>query len=212
MRLLARYYEVADTVFMDGSTPWEVDEAMVAFGFERGPYEAQDVIGLDVVNAYRRPSGADRRYIPLADRMLDLGKLGRKSGAGWYRYPGGNGKVDDPIVADLAIEECHFEGRTRTDYEPDEICERLLLAMINEAGDMMREGVVVSAREIDALSVVECGFPKARGGLMQFADTLGSEVIVQRLEALGREDPVAWKISPLLIERAKRGAKLCSIT
>ena len=111
-RLLARYSEAAETVLMDGSTPWEVDEAMVEFGFATGPFEAQDNTGLDLAHAERRRQDAtrdpNRRYIPVADRMVELGKLGRKTGAGWYRYPGGGGKVDDPIVADLALEEARY--------------------------------------------------------------------------------------------------------
>lgn len=197
-RLIARYFEAADTVFMDGSTPWEVDEAMVAFGFAMGPYEQQDIIGLDVVNPYRRPAGAQRRYIPLADRMLELGKLGRKSGAGWYRYPGGAGKVDDPIVADLAIEESHFERRTRTDYSPCDIRSRLLLALINEACDLLHEGLCDTSAALDQLSLLHCGFPAARGGVMRYAQDLGFQTISQRLAALAREDPIAWAASPAL--------------
>ncbi|PCJ84225.1 MAG: enoyl-CoA hydratase, partial [Hyphomicrobiales bacterium] len=75
-RILARYREAADTVLMDGSTPWEVDEAMVAFGYAMGPYEAQDLSGLDIAHANRRRQDAsrdpNRRYIPIADRMIEL--------------------------------------------------------------------------------------------------------------------------------------------
>jgi 3-hydroxyacyl-CoA dehydrogenase len=93
---------------------------MVEFGYAMGPYEAQDLSGLDIAYANRQRQAPtrdpNRRYIPIADRMIELGKLGRKTSAGWYRYPGGGGKVEDPIVADLAIEEAHFAGITRTDY------------------------------------------------------------------------------------------------
>jgi 3-hydroxyacyl-CoA dehydrogenase len=68
-RILARYREAADTVFMDGSTPWEVDEAMVEFGYAMGPYEAQDLSGLDIAHANRQRQAPtrdpNRRYIPL---------------------------------------------------------------------------------------------------------------------------------------------------
>ena len=201
-RILARYREAADTVLMDGSTPWEVDEAMVEFGFPMGPYAAQDLSGLDIAHANRRRQDATRdparRYVPIADRMVELGKLGRKTGAGWYRYPGGEGRVEDPIVADLALEEAHFAGIERTDYEADEIRERLVLAMINEAADVLDEGVAGSARDIDLVTVLGYGFPRWRGGLMHHADTLGAKAIVERLERLGEEDPVAWRVSPLL--------------
>lgn len=202
-RILARYREAADTVFMDGSTPWEVDEAMEAFGYPMGPYEAQDLSGLDIAHANRRRQDATRdparRYIPIADRMVELGKLGKKTGAGWYRYPGGNGKVEDPIVADLAIEESHFAKRTRTDYAPEDIRSRLLLAMINEAADILHEGIAASARDIDVVTVCGYGFPRWRGGLMHYADSLGVAKIVQQLEVLAAEDPIAWKISPALL-------------
>lgn len=211
-RILARYREAADTVFMDGSTPWEVDEAMVAFGYAMGPYEAQDLSGLDIAHANRRRQDAtrdpNRRYIPIADRMMELGKLGKKAGAGWYRYPGGNGKVEDPIVADLAIEEAHFAGTTRTDYSSDQIRERLLLAMINEAADILDEGIARTASDIDLVTVFGYGFPRWRGGLMHYADVIGAKTIVAQIGELAREDPVAWKISPLLERCAKTGTPL----
>ena len=211
-RILARYREAADTVFMDGSTPWEVDEAMVEFGYAMGPYEAQDLSGLDIAHANRQRQAPtrdpNRRYIPIADRMIELGKLGRKTSAGWYRYPGGGGKVEDPIVADLAIEEAHFAKISRTDYSGQEICQRLVLAMINEAADILHAGIAQSASDIDLVTVFGYGFPRWRGGLMHYADSLGVETIVAQLEVLAQEDPVAWKVSPLLRSCAKAGQSL----
>lgn len=200
-RILARYQEAADTLLMDGSTPWEIDEAMVDFGYAMGPYVAQDLEGLDIAHANRRRQEATRdparRYIPIADRMIELGKLGRKTGAGWYRYPGG-GRVEDPIVADLGIEEAHFAGVERVDYSKDEIQRRIVLAMINEAADLLQEGVAVEARDIDLVTVYDTGFPRWRGGLMHYADTLGVRSVVEQLQQLAEEDPVAWKVSSTL--------------
>ena len=211
-RLLARYREAADTVFMDGSTPWEVDDAMVEFGYAMGPYEAQDLSGLDIAYANRQRQAPtrdpNRRYIPIADRMIELGKLGRKTSAGWYRYPGGGGKVEDPIVADLAIEEAHFAGITRTDYSGQEMRQRIVLAMINEAADILDAGIAQSAGDIDLVTVFGYGFPRWRGGLMHYADSLGVETIVAQLEILAQEDPVAWKVSPLLRRCVDAGRSL----
>lgn len=201
-RILTRYFEAADTMLIDGSTPWEVDEAMVEFGYALGPYAQQDLAGLDVIHADRPAQDATRdpvrRYIPIVDRMLELGKLGRKTGAGWYRYPGGSGRVDDPIVADLGIEEAYFAGIERVEYTAAEIRERLLVSMINEAADMLYEGIAKSACDIDLVTVKNHGFPRSLGGLMFYADALGARSIVLKLEQLGNEDPVAWKVSPLL--------------
>lgn len=190
---------------MDGSTPWEVDEAMVAFGFKLGPFEAQDLAGIDVARAgmIAKPG---RRHVPLVSRMYELGKLGKKTGAGWYRYPGGNGKVEDPIVADLALEESHFAGRIRTDYTEDEIQERLLLALFNEAAELMAQGY--SAAEIGLVSVTGLGFPKALGGLVRYADTLGAGWITEQLQMLAQEDPVVWKPSSVLERCANEGLAL----
>lgn len=215
-RILARYREAADTVVMDGSTPWAVDKAMVDFGYAMGPYEAQDLSGLDIAHANRRRQDATRdphrRYIPIADRMVKLGKLGKKTGAGWYRYAEGGAKVEDPVVFDLVLEEARVAGIARTDYAADEIRDRLVLAMINEAADILAEGIAQSAGDIDLVTVFGYGFPRWRGGLMHHADTIGCRTIVARLEALRKEDPIAWKISPVLKTCAVTGTRLADWT
>ena len=208
-RILARYREAADTIFMDGSTPWQIDEAMVEFGYAMGLYETQDLSGLDISYANRRRQDAtrdpDRRYIPIADRMVERGYLGRKSGAGWYDYFDNGDKIPNRVVTELAIEEARLAGCERVDYTADEIRERLLLAMINEAAEILNEGIAQNARDIDLVTVFGYGFPRWRGGLMHYADTIGAKVVVKKLEALCKEDPLVWKTSPLLRRCAEAG-------
>ena len=211
-RILARYREAADTILMDGSTPWDVDEAMVNFGYAMGPYEAQDLSGLDIAYANRRRQDAtrdpNRRYIPISDRMVDEGRLGKKVGVGWYRYPTGKGRVDDPLIEDLIREEAHFAKVTRTEISEAEIQAQLLLAMINEAADILGEGIAHSAAEIDLVSVLGYGFPRWRGGLMHYADELGVSNIVNQISKLAETDPVAWKLSDVLRHCERTGTKL----
>ena len=206
VRLQARYLEAADTVFMDGSTPWEVDEAMENFGFKLGPFKQEDITGLDHGAQLRRQFCAkkpeSRREIPLIGRMLELGKLGRKTGAGWYRYPGGGGAVEDPIVADLAIEESYFHSNTRTDYSENEIKERLILSLISEAL-LPHEGLYPDPDEIDHLSCKCIGFPESKTGLITYADTLGAEYIHERLRSFAEEEPTHWPISPVINQAIK---------
>lgn len=201
-RILARYREVADTLLMDGTNPWELDEAMVGFGYAMGPYEAQDLSGLDIAHANRRRQDAtrdpNRRYIPIADRMVTEGRLGKKVGVGWYRYPGGKGKVVDPLLEDMIYEEARFAKVERRDFTAEEIRETLLLAMINEAADILHEGIAASARDIDLVTVFGYGFPRWRGGLMHYADAWGVGEIVAKLKPLAAKDPVFWAISPAL--------------
>jgi 3-hydroxyacyl-CoA dehydrogenase len=211
-RILARYREAADTILMDGSTPWDVDEAMVNFGYAMGPYEAQDLSGLDIAYANRRRKDAtrdpNRRYVPISDRMVDEGRLGKKVGVGWYRYPGGKGRVDDPLIEDLIREEAHFAKVTRTEISEAEIQEQLLLAMINEAADILGEGIAHSATEIDLVSVLGYGFPRWRGGLMHYADELGVPNIVNLISKLSETDPIAWNLSDVLRHCERTGTKL----
>jgi len=212
-RLLTRYREAADTVLMDGSTPWDVDEAMVDFGFPMGPYEAQDLAGLDIAYANRKrlaPSrDPNRRYIPISDRMVEEGRLGRKASVGWYRYPGGGGKVVDPLIEDLVREEAYFAKVTRREYSHDEIRTRLVCAMINEAAELLEEGIAASAVDIDLVTIHGHGFPRRRGGLMYYADILSPADVLRQIEEFAKEDPVAWKPSPLLRRLAESGGRFC---
>ena len=177
-----------------------------------GPYETQDLSGLDIAYANRRRQDATRdparRYIPIADRMVQEGRLGRKVGVGWYRYPGGGGKVVDPLIDDLVREEAHFAKLTRTEYDAPEITRRLLLAAINEAADILNEGIAQSAADIDLVTVHGYGFPRWRGGLMHYADTLGAAEILSQLRALQAEDALVWKPSPVIEACAAQGLTL----
>lgn len=205
-RILARYREMADAMLMDGALPWEVDEAMVEFGYPMGPYEAQDLAGLDIAHANRKRQAATRdparRYISIGDRMVAEGRIGKKVGVGWYRYPSGGGPVVDPLLEDLITEESRFAKVKRRRFSSDDVRRRLLAAMINEAADILREGIARSAADIDLVTVLGYGFPRWRGGLMHFAKHYGFQNVVMDLESLSKEDPVAWKPSPGLLSLA----------
>lgn len=213
-RILARYREAADTLLIDGTDPWTVDEAMEEFGYAMGPYEAQDMSGLEIAYANRKRQkehrDPKRRYIPISDRMVSEGRLGRKSGVGWYRYPGGAGKVIDPLLEDLIREEAHFEKVTRTEYSNDEIRHRLLLAMINEAAEILNEGIAQCSSDIDIVTVSGYGFPRWRGGLMYYADYLGPRRVLEGLQELCKDDPVVWQPSSAIVRCVEKGESFSS--
>ena len=102
-------------------------------------------------------------------------------------------------------EEAHLAGITRCDYSADEIRRRLLLAMINEAAAIMEAGIAQSAADIDLVTVFGYGFPRWRGGLMHFADSLGAADILDGLEELAREDPVVWVPNAVIRSCAESG-------
>lgn len=126
--LLARIEEEAESLVFDGSTPWDVDAEAEAAGFATGPCAAMDQRGLT-----RRA-----RALPLVNRMVDEGRHGRTAGVGWYRYPGGGGRVIDPLIEDMAREEAHFAGHRPRRVLPAEIRTRLLAAMGNPPARLAR--------------------------------------------------------------------------
>ena len=211
-RIFARYREAADMVLMDGATPWAIDAAMKEFGYAMGPYETQDLSGLDIGYANRRRQDAtrdpNRRYVPIADRMVEQNRLGRKTGKGWYLYPEGGSQDTDPSVVALVEAEAAAAGVKRVDYTADQIRMRLLAAMINEAAGILQDGIAQSASDIDLVTIHGYGFPRWRGGLMHYGDSIGAKTLLAELEALAKEDPEVWAISPLLRRCAETGTAL----
>lgn len=106
-RLAGALWRAADDLVLRGATPWEIDEDMEEAGFAIGPYAAQDQDGLDRALALRRLL-APNDTNPILPRAFAEGRIGRALGWGWYRYPGGGGRVIDPLIEDLAREEARF--------------------------------------------------------------------------------------------------------
>ena len=130
-------------------------------------------------------------------------RLGKKTGAGWYRYSSAGAKAIDPFVENLICKEAHEKKITRKPVTITEIQRRLLLAMINEACKVIYEGIARSARDIDLILIHGYGFARWRGGLMYYADQLGASHILSELETLCKEDPVFWIPSQLIVECAR---------
>ena len=187
--LLARMEDIAEDLIFRGATPWQVDEALEAFGFSLGPCAAQDLRGLDLAYARHRredTSGTRRVPCPVLDRMVPEGRLGHKGGVGWYRYPGGGGRVIDPLIEDLAREEAYFAGITPRPLSDDTLRHRTVLALIDAGAELLAAGV--PARVIDRVSIAALGFPLAHGGLMTFAEKLGLARVLADLKTLALED------------------------
>ena len=204
-RLALAALDAADEMLIRGALPWELDEAMTAFGFETGPLAAQDLAGLPRAQAARARAGRPQQ--PIQPRMVAEGRLGKAAGVGWYRYPGGGGPVIDPLIEDLIREEAHFAGIPTRDWSACEMRERLLLAQIAEGARLLGTGAARQAADLDLVSVHGLGFPAWRGGLMHYADSLGAARIAGRLAALAAEDGAGWEAPPLLARLAESGGR-----
>jgi 3-hydroxyacyl-CoA dehydrogenase len=168
-RIFTAYRREADFMLEDGALPQEIDAAMEAYGFPMGPYAVADMAGLDISWARRKRQAATRdpaeRYVVIADRLCEAGRLGRKTGAGYYRYEGSHRQVD-PAVTALVEEASREKGIARRAFSPDEITARIRQAMASEGGALLAEGVALRASDIDLVMINGYGYPAWRGGPM----------------------------------------------
>ena len=171
-RILAPYMSEAMHLAEEGVPLEEIDKVAVRFGMPMGPVELADSVGLDVALHVSKVLGAalNRPVSGQLQKMVDDGLLGRKSGQGYYRWE--NGKAIKPAA----------EG-----YEvPDDVEDRLILSMVNEAVACLHERVVTDADLLDAGVIFGTGFAPFRGGPLHYAKTRGTTAIVMRLNELAR--------------------------
>lgn len=215
-RMLSAYRSAADHMVLDGASPEQVDHAIRAIGFPMGPYQVGDLSGLDIGYATRQRKKATRdpreRVPVFADRLVEAGQLGRKTGRGYYVYddttPKGRPNPDLASILDDVRAEL---GITPRDFSDDEIQTRYLTAMVNEGARILDEGIAARAGDIDAVLLHGYGFPRALGGPMHWADARGAARIAGDIEALAAEDPYFWKPAPLLSRLADSGGRFADL-
>ena len=196
----------------EGALPEQVDGAMVEFGYPMGPFAVGDLAGLDVGYAGRkRREAADPtiRPLPIADALVEAGRLGMKTGAGWYRYePGDRTPHPDPEVAALIRRIAGESGVEQREFDDEEIVQRLLFSSVNEACRIIEEGMAGRAVEVDTMWLYGFGFPRYRGGLMYWADTIGVRSVYGRIAAWHQRYGERWAPAPLLRRLAESGTPL----
>ena len=201
-RMLARRTREAYLLLEDGALPQQVDQAFVEFGFPMGPFAVSDLSGLDIFWRARkmvpalRPAG--KRDSRLLETLCDLGRLGQKTSAGWYRYePGNRTPIPDPAVEELILRISDENRIERRIISNAEIVERCLYSMINEGARILEEGIAARALDIDIVWVNGYGFPVERGGPMRYADSVGLDAILERILSW------SWEAAPLLTDLAR---------
>ena len=199
----------------EGALPRDIDTALTDFGFAMGPLAVSDLAGLDIgwSNAKLRQQLCGLgRECDLLDRLVESGRLGQKTRAGWYRYEDGSRTpLPDPAVEALLVEHSRARGIERRSIPATEIVERCLLGMINEAARILDEGVVSRASDIDVVWLTGYGFPRHRGGPLYYADRLGIGHVLERIERLRERFGAAfWTAAPRLVHLASSGRGLGS--
>ena len=206
-RTLAAYMNEAGRLLDQGFVIEAIDRALVEFGFPVGPITLLDEVGIDVAgkvgNVIADAFGSRMAPSQSLQKVVAGGRLGRKAGKGFYRYDkaGKKGSVDESIYELLP-------GATRrSDLPAEEIQQRTVLAMVNEAMRCLEEGVLRSPRDGDVGAVFGIGFPPFRGGPFRYVDTVGVKEIVRRLEDLNGRFTPRFEPAAILLEMAKKGTR-----
>ena len=193
----------------EGCLPEQVDKVMVDFGYPMGPFAVGDLAGLDIGAAgRRRRAAADPNYrkLPIADKLVEMGRYGQKTGAGWYRYEKGDRTPrPDPEVARLIRETASGLGVAQRAFTDTEILHRLLFSSVNEACRILEEGKAYRASDIDVMWLHGFGFPRYRGGLMFWADQIGARAVYDQIAAWHEQYGARWRPSALLRDLAESG-------
>jgi 3-hydroxyacyl-CoA dehydrogenase len=197
----------------EGALPEQIDKVMIDFGYPIGPLAVADLSGLDIgydTRKRRAQTYPNYRKQPIADRIVEAGRLGQKTNAGWYKYePGDRTPRPDPEVARLIKETAAEHGiEQRSDITDDEILKRLLFASVNEACKILDEGCALRASDVDVMWLHGFGFPRYRGGLMYWADTIGVREVYNQIASWHQRYGDRWRPSEYLRQLAEAGTPL----
>lgn len=210
-RLLMPYLTEAAIMVADGVRIEELDPAMLKFGMPMGPIELVDEVGLDVgdkVGHILHDAFGERMSTPKTfEKLLELKRLGRKSGAGFYLYEGSDSNPEKKQkVFDSNIYTILGVTPVSNKISTEEMVERCVYSMVNEAARCLEEKVVESPQDVDLGMIMGTGFPPFRGGLLRYADSVGLSSIVTSLEALEKKYGMRFKPSDALRKFAQKGS------
>ncbi|KPF67541.1 3-hydroxyacyl-CoA dehydrogenase [Bosea sp. AAP35] len=203
-RMLEARTRATERLLVAGALPHEVDAALTGFGFKMGPCAMADLAGNDIGWRSRKARG---KTAAVADAICEAGWFGQKTGRGYFLYPdGARSGLRDPEVEALIARISEEQGANRRSFKSDEILSRLLDPMVNEGARILEEGIAVRPGDIDVIWLNGYNWPAWRGGPMHWADSVGLDILVARLEAQAAEmGDATLEPAPLLRRLAAEG-------
>ena len=214
-RMMFPYMYETQYMVEEGATPEQVDAALTGFGMAMGMFAVDDMAGIDVAIRAQQALGhftrpGERR--PLVQSVLvEQGRLGQKTGKGWYTYGDDRKPTPDATVVDLIRARARDAGIAQCAITNEEIVERAIYALINEGARVLEAGLARRASDIDTIYVNGYGFPAWRGGPMFFADRVGLDRVFERVSSFHRDFGARWTPAPLLEQLARAGTTFRSL-
>jgi len=203
-RMLRQYQREVQMCLIEGASPEQIDKVMMDWGMAMGPLMVADLAGLDISYKARQALSDEQKGDPksyrIPDVLFEMGRIGQKSGSGYYIYdPQTKARTPDPSVNDIIEREATAFGVTRKAMSDEEVLNRLSLALINEGFKILEEGIAQRASDIDVVYCFGYGFPKYRGGPMFFAQTRGLDKVYQDICTYrNRHGDLYWTPATLL--------------
>lgn len=215
-RMLAGYTRQAGEIILQGATPYQVDKVIQQFGMPMGPFQMNDLVGLDLGWRARKLAGMKPEDVPItarvADKLCELERFGQKTNRGFYIYPEGSraGQADPEVVK--IVEETSAElGITRREIADDEVLKRCLYPLINEGARILEDGIALRPCDIDIVYINGYGFPEVTGGPMFWADQQGLDNVLADIVRFREEYGDFWKPAPLLERLVKEGKRFADL-
>ncbi|XOV88037.1 MAG: 3-hydroxyacyl-CoA dehydrogenase NAD-binding domain-containing protein [Pseudomonadota bacterium] len=216
-RMLGGYTRQAGEIILQGATPYQVDNVLLDFGMPMGPFQMNDLVGLDLGWRARKLSGMKPEDVPItarvADKLCEMERFGQKTNRGYYIYPEGSraGQADPEVVA--LVEETSAElGITRREISDEEVLKRCLYPLINEGARILEAGIAIRPCDIDIVYINGYGFPEVTGGPMFWADKQGLDNILADIKRFKEEyGGDIWEPAPLLERLVAEGKNFSSL-
>ena len=216
-RMLGGYTRQAGEIILQGATPYQVDNVLLKFGMPMGPFQMNDLVGLDLGWRARKLGGVKPEDVPItarvADKLCEIERFGQKTSRGFYIYPeGSRAGQADPEVVEIVEQTSAELGITRREISDDEVLKRCLYPMINEGARILADGIAIRPCDIDIVYINGYGFPEVTGGPMFYADQIGLDKILADIKKFDQEyGGEAWKPAPLLEKLVAEGKGFASL-
>ena len=208
-RMLFGYTQQANMLLLEGALPNQVDTALESFGMNMGPFRMMDLVGLDLGWRARKLAKLETPLTnKIADALCEQERFGQKNGKGFYNYSDGSRAPNPaPENEEIYVRVAEENSFTRRDISDEEIVDRCILGLVNEGAKILEEGVAQRSSDMDIVYINGYGFPIWRGGPMFYANSIGLDKVLEKINKFAEKDEDFWKPADLLVALANDGGK-----